>query len=686
MSPRLTDHEIRDITATLEAGKPLDEKYRYLIFEEARQVELLWNGKTTKQENISLPFQTIEHIDEPRDEEGMRSQRSLFDTSGVKLDDWSNKLIWGDNKYILSSLRSGSLRRQIEDQGGLKLVYIDPPFDVGADFKTTISIGDNDIEKAPTRLEEIAFTDTWGKGNDSFNSMIFERLSMIHDLLHEEGSLYIHCDYRVNAYLRLILDEIFGKENFQREIIWKMSAASGFKSKVENFVRGHDSILYYSKSKKKIFNRQFKDYDESQLKRFTKKDEDGRLYKPITQTRRIYLDESQGVPFSDVWDDIANFQTIVNSPEITGYPTQKPEKLIERIMLASSNEGDLVADFFCGSGTTLAVAEKLNRKWIGTDLGRFAIHTSRKRLISLQRQRKEAGEDFRSFEILSIGSYSFEKDNESDNFNKLILQAYEAEPLANSVFAGRKQNRFVAIGPLDLPCSRDFVDQMVEECVQQGATTLDVLAFEFGMGVAPEAQDEAYAKGVKLNLKYIPKEVFDKKAIDQKAVRFADVGFLDVKLKVKGREVTIELSDFSIHYSQNVLELSGESLAKNKSSIILDDGKIKRITKDADGIVKITELTTKWQDWIDYWSIDFHFEDRKEIVNFIDENNKVSQKETGRFIFDNQWQSFRTNKTDLEMVSSPFEYPANGTYKIAVKVIDVFGNDTTKIFEVKVGK
>lgn len=676
MSPRLTDHEIRDITATLEAGKPLDDKYRYLLFQEARQIELVWNGKTNKRENISLPFQVIEHIDEPRDEEGMRSQRSLFDMSGAKLDDWSNKLIWGDNKFILNSLQSGDMRREIEAAGGLKLVYIDPPFDVGADFKTTIEIGGSSIEKAPTRLEEIAFKDTWGKGDDSFLAMIYSRLMLIRDLMADDSSIFLHCDWRVNSSLRIVFDEIFGVENFCNEIAW---CYSGPAKTVYHLPRKHDSILFYKKGNP-VFN-------QPRVEHKSGVHNTGQVFggnsSNASEEKQKSMEE-RGKALEDWWTDVYTGDRYRS--EMLGYPTQKPEKLLERIIEMASNEGDMVADFFCGSGTTLAVAEKMHRKWIGSDLGRFAINTARKRLISVQRSQKEKGEDFRSFEILSIGSYAFHADSEQANFNKLILRAYEADALDNSIFPGKKLNRFVAIGPMDLPCSRDFVDEMVQECINIGATSLDVLAFEFGMGVAPEAQDDAFAKGVKLNLKYIPKDVFDSKAIDQKAVRFADVGFLDVKIKVKGKEVTVELCDFSIHYSQDVLELSGETLNKNKSSLVLDDGRIKKISKDSDGIVSIEDVTTRWQDWIDYWSIDFHFEDRKEIIKHVDADGKPTQLETGRFIFDNQWQSFRIAKSDLEFVSSPYEYQANGNYKIAVKIIDVFGNDTTKVFEVKVGK
>ena len=686
MPEKLTDNEIRDITKMLEAGKPLDDKYRYLLFKESRQVELLWNGKTTKTSNINLPFQSIEHIDEPRSEETIEFQRSLFDTSGQRVQGWSNKLIWGDNKFVLSSLQSGPLREEIEANGGIKLIYIDPPFDVQADFKTKIEIGDSSFEKAPTVLEEIAFRDTWGSGQDSFLAMIYDRLKLMHTLLAEDGSIFVHIDWRLNSALRLVLDEIFGKDNFRREITWTMSAASGFKGKVNNFVRGKDSIFYYVKSDKFTFNKPYLPYSESQLKRFTKTDEEGRIYKPITKTRRVYLDESLGVPVTDVWSDIANFQTIVNSPEITGYPTQKPEKLLKRIIESTTNEGDIVADFFIGSGTTASVAEKLNRKWLVSDIGRFATNTTRKRMIQVQRDKKENEEDFRSFEIYSIGSYSVQDEKLEDDFRDLVLHAYKAEKLNNSVFTGRKGNIYIAIGPQDLPCSRDFVDDMVQECINQGVVNLDVLSFEFGMGVVPEAQEDALSKGVKLSLKYIPREVFDKRAVESNAVRFSEVGYLDVDIKTlkKNREATVTLKDFSIFYSQDTLQKTGEALGKNKSTVILDNGKILKISKDKAGIIKQEEITTTWTDWIDYWSIDFNYEDRPELIITEGEEGKLQQVETGRFIFDNNWQSFKTKDSELELTSATYQYPNSGTYKIAVKVIDVFGNDTTQVFEASV--
>lgn len=724
MTPKLPDNEIRDITKSLESGTPLDDKYRYLLFKEARQIEMHWSGKSTGITNVRLPFQTVEHIDEPRDESLLKMQGSLFDTSGQRITDWTNKLIWGDNKYVLSSLGSGTVRQQIEAAGGLKLVYIDPPFDVGEDFTTTVEIGDSSLVKSPTVLERQAFQDTWGNGDDSFVAMIHERLRLIRDLMSDEGTIYIHCDWRVTAYYRLLCDEIFGKENFLNEIIWQ-SAVGDTSDKNKKFIKSHDTILSYTKSKNYIWNDVFQDYSDASEKLYKFEDERGiyRLGGPVDNPggggyiydlglgevtpkggyrmpketalkwiedgvmivekgkvpqRKLYRN-SDGVRCKDIWDDIKGEKGLV-------YATQKPEKLLERIISASSNPGDLVADFFCGSGTTLAVAEKMGRKWIGSDLGRFSINTTRKRLISVQRQLKDSNKDFRSFEILTIGSYQTDIGDAQNDFDDLIISAYSGERLKNSPFAGRKINSYIAVGPKDLPCSRDFVDELIEECLKRNVTSLDVLAFEFGMGVIPEAQEYALSKGVRLTLKQIPREVFDKRAIAANAVKFSDVGYLEAKFEVSKKELRVELTDFSIHYSQDVLKQTGEEIEKNKSTLILDDGVIKKVSKDKEGIVKIETITTSWLDWIDYWSVDFHFTDRKEIRLEKDDEGGLTQVHTGRYIFDNQWQSFRTKGSKLELKSSAYEYLADGLYKVAIKVIDVFGNDTTRIFDVRIGK
>src|ERR1039457_6736106 len=252
----LTDADKRDLIKLINQGKPLPDKYRFILFAEKREVELVWNGKTREVCTAILPFQILEHIDEPRKEKRDDEEFS-FDTGGRQVKGWTNKLIWGDNKLILSSLKSGALRRQIEDAGGLKLIYVDPPFDIGADFSMDIEIGGETFHKEPNLLEQIAYRDTWGRGADSFIAMIYERLILMRDLMHPEGSIYVHCDTRVNAYLHSICDEIFGKEHFVNEIIWRRTTTKNdYTQGAFNWPRVHETLFYYARSseRKPVFN------------------------------------------------------------------------------------------------------------------------------------------------------------------------------------------------------------------------------------------------------------------------------------------------------------------------------------------------------------------------------------------------------------------------------------------------
>ena len=749
----LTDNEKRDIIKYLEADKPLPEKYRFLLFEDKREVELVWNGKTSELTNVVLPFQVIEHVDEPREEKEIKLQGSLFDMRGRQLKGCTNKLIWGDNKLILSSLKNGPLREEIEEQGGLKLIYIDPPFDVGADFSMNIEVGEEELTKQPTVLEELAYRDTWGKGADSFIAMIYERLSLMRDLLAGDGSIYLHCDYRVNSFLRSVLDEIYKKKNFRNEIIWKRKGGSANPSNRLGVVT--DSVLLYSKSDQITLNPQFtKDSDEVKTyikERFNNVDNKGRrfmkspivspnprpnltyeykgytppkngwsisrevmeewdkkdkLYFPEKGTgdriyRKIYENEYVGQPIQNLWTDIFVINPVAN--ERLDYPTQKPESLLERIIQMSSNEGDLIADFFVGSGTTLAVAEKLGRKWIGSDLGKFAIHTTRKRIIGVQRQLKAEGKDYRAFEILNLGKYERQhyigvnlnlRDQEKQqqlvekekNFVQLILAAYKAEEVEGfRTFYGKKSSRLVSIGPINLPLSRLFVERVIDECLEKSITKVDILAFEFEMGLFPNIQEEAKSKGIDLALKYIPRDVFDKRAVEKNQVVFHDVSYVEVKPIVKQQMVSIELTDYCVYYNQDLKEQIEQSLRNGSSKVYVQNGVIKKMTKDKDGIVTEEVLTKKWTDWIDYWAIDFNFESKREIIRTKDEKTGEFKEEwSGDYIFENEWQSFRTKKDKTLELTSVARELEKGTHKIAVKVVDIFGNDTMKIIEVNI--
>lgn len=752
----LSDNEKRDIAKYIEAGKPLPDKYRFLLFEDKREVELVWNGKTDEVTNTVLPFQVIEQVDEPRSEKDLRLQSSLFDLDprGRQLKGWTNKLIWGDNKLILSSLKNGPLRQEIEEQGGIKLIYIDPPFDVGADFSMKMEIGDEEFTKEPSVLEELAYRDTWGKGADSFITMIYERLLIMRDLLAADGSIFVHCDTRVNSYIRLVLEEIFGNDNFHNEIIWQRSSSGKTISK--NLSRDTDTIYWFSRSDSYALNPIFQPLSDTTIAMYNMDDNDGRgkyrLYplqktggpgpettydykdnkgkiwkcprkgwrmkfaklKALEDDGRLYFEgntlaekaywnerENEGRLANNLWNDIYNLQG--SNPEILGYPTQKPEKLLERIISMGSNKNDLVADFFVGSGTTLAVAEKSGRKWIGSDLGKFAIHTTRKRMIGAQRELKKAGKDYRAFEILNLGKYERQhyiginpnlREEEKQkqiaqkekDFVSLILSAYKAEPFDGfKTFHGKKSSRLVAIGPINLPVSRLFVEAVINESVEKKITKIDVLAFEFEMGLFPNIQEEAKSKGIDLALKYIPRDVFDKRAIEKNQVVFYDVAYIEVKPIVKKGAVVIELTDFSVFYNQDSIKEVEENLKAGGKKLIVENGQIIKVTKDKDGILTRDVLTKKWEDWIDYWAIDFNFESKKEMVRIKNEETGVFDEVwTGSYVFENEWQTFRTKKDrKLEMTSTPHEFP-KGQRKIAVKVVDIFGNDTMKIIEITV--
>lgn len=502
------------------------------------------------------------------------------------------------------------------------------------------------------------------------------------DLLAADGSIYVHCDYRVNSYIKIILDEIFGKSNFKNEIIWWYKDPSG---KTTSFYkRKHDNIYFYSKSENYYF-----DADSVRMpysKGTIKQAETG----AISFGRPTKINE-KGKIREDVWEiPIINSQ----AKERLGYPTQKPEMLLETIIKASSKEGDIVADFFCGSGTTLAVAEKLGRKWIGSDLGKFSIHTTRKRMIKVQRELKDSGKDYRSFEILNLGKYerqyymniNSESLNENQEiiisqkekeFTALILSAYNAKSINGfNTLKGNKLGRFISIGPIDMPVSRLFVEEVINECVEKNLTKVDILGFEFEMGLFPDIQDYAKAQAIDLTLKYIPKDVFDKRAIEKNQVKFYDVSYIEVNCELENNNISIELTDFAVFYNQDEDKVPTK---KGQCILKISNGNLIKVKKD-DGGNKQEIITKDWTDWIDYWSIDFDYENKKEIIRDGDKDIW-----TGKYIFENEWQSFRTKNDRKLLLKCPPYRIKRGKTKIAIKVVDIFGNDTMKIIEINNG-
>lgn len=730
----LTDKEKELIIQSIKENRPISKEYLYKMYADEEDVFLFWNGRKEDVTNIALPFHHIEHIDEPRKEDAKGKLVDMFDVKGRQKTGWHNKLIWGDNKLILSSLANGPLREEIEKEGGLKLVYIDPPFAVGADFSHTIELNGETATKSQSVLEEIAYRDTWQRGISSYLSMIYERIKLIHGLLSENGSIYVHCDWRVNSYLKMILDNIFGLNSFGADITWKRTSAH---SNNKAYGISTETLLFYNKSNDFIWNQVYQEYDQEYTDQYYRyKEPDGRRFMssdlvghkgvnkeyewrgivrpwryPIHRLDELekdgrifwtknnfprykrYLDEMQGMPVQNIWTDINPVGSW--SKENINYPTQKPEALLERIISASSNEGDLIADFFCGSGTTAAVAEKLNRKWIATDLGRFAIHTTRKRMIGVQRDLKESGKDFRAFEILNLGKYerqffiddlvNGQRKRKEEAYLDLICRAYSAQRIENyATLHAKKSSRFVHIGPLDMPVTQTRVQEIFEECKTHLITQVDVLGFEFEMGLQPRINQEFKEQGVDIRLRYIPKDVFDPRAVDKGQVKFYDVSYLQAKPIQNGNKVKIELVDFVTNYTQDDIEDIQENM-KAGSKVVIENGQIIKVNKDKNGIIQREVLTENWHDWIDYWSVDFDYLSKKEIIRFTNESGQIEEQWTGNYIFENEWQSFRTKQNrELEFVSAEHLYAKPGNYKVMVKVVDILGVDTSQIIDVKI--
>lgn len=690
----LNDKDKNRIIELIKAGQKLPKEDIYKLFSDEEDVFLFWNGRKEDVTNIALPFHSIEHIDEPRKEAKQAGDMfEMFDMRGRQLKGWTNKLIWGDNKLILSSLANGPIREEIEKEGGLKLIYIDPPFAVGADFGFEIEIGGETAEKKQSIIEEIAYRDTWGKGISSYLSMMYERLKIMYNLLNSNGTIYLHCDWRVSFYLRFLMDDIFQPTNFRNEIAWCYTGASQAKTR---FVQKHDTIIAYSKSENPTFNWQDVaiPYSVETVARTGRGAGSTGLYGDNdAESKHQNRLKAEGKIPEDWWTDIYRLQG--NGLENIGYPTQKPESLLERIIKASSNEGDLIADFFCGSGTTAAVAEKLGRKWITTDLGRFSVHTTRKRMIGIQRELQENGKDFRAFEILNLGKYErqFFMDDltngklkaKEDLYVDLILEAYKAKRIeGHKTLHGSKAGRFINVGPLDVPVTQSRLLDIFEECKQKLYTQVDVLGFEFEMGLTPQFIQELKEKGVSITLKYIPKDVFDKRAVEKGQAKFYDVAYLKTKEKINGKKVTVELTDFVTHYTQDDIEDIQQSMRAG-SKVVIEDGQIIKVDKDKNGIITRTVLTENWYDWIDYWAIDFNYEDKKEIIKIQNDKGEVEERWTGNYLFENEWQSFRTKKSpSIEFTSTSYEYKQPGKYKIMVKVVDILGIDTSKIVEINI--
>ena len=652
--------------------------------------ELVWegkydgDGKRVGPVRVALPFQTVERVNES----SQARDRSLFGEETP----WRNRLVWGDKKYVLPSLLP-------EFAGKVDLIYIDPPFNTGGDFSFTAQVPADDEEggsaatftKEPSALEQKAYRDTWGRGMDSYVQWFYETATLLEQLLAPTGSLYVHVDPTVVHYVKCVLDEVMPKDSFKAEIIWKRTSAH---SSTVGYGPIHEVILYYVRSGQFTWNQSFQAYDDSYLSEFythydtdgrrwrrsdltgagTRKGETGKPWRGINVTSKgrhwgvppaeldkldeagkihwpakqggmpmlkRFADEQPGVPLQDIWTDLSPLHNLTT--ERTGYPTQKPEALLERIIRASSNEGDLVLDCFCGSGTTAAVAEKTGRRWITCDLGRFAVHTARKRLLGIP--------GVRPFEVQNLGRYersAWQAAEFGDGYaarqeayHKFILALYKGEPRAgNAWIHGARRGRLVHVGAVDAPVTMADLRAVAAEARKlvgtgEGAPTelgVDVLFWDLAFEVNEAGVALAKEAGVNLRAFKIPHEVMERKAVEAGDIQFHELAALGVSATATGRTVRVELTDFimSLDYVPE----------------------------------EVRQSVGHWSQWIDYWAVDW---------------------DGAGDAFHNQWQAYRTKREPKLALSAEHHYDAPGEYRVVAKVIDLLGNDTTKAIRVVVG-
>lgn len=674
--------------------------------------ELHWegkykDGKKVAPVRIALPFQTVETINESAADR-KRHLESLFGNPN-KPTEWRNRLIWGDKKYVLPSLLP-------EFAGKINLIYIDPPFDTGANFSFTATIADHpDTEedeatsfvKEPSMIEQKAYRDTWGGGLDSYLQWFYETAVLLRDLLTEDGCIYVHLDWHVGHYAKAVVDEVFGYDNFRNEIIVKRPISKNLQSQfktIDSLSTGHDVILWYSKNPKTRFKPIYVEYEATKPEGYwhhfwSNADRPNLRYELLgvtPKTGQWKYNQDRALKAAENYDHYIenhSHQTLVEYWEETGrslefirlskrgkvenwfpptnekladtlwtdikayenvklYATQKAEELLEKIITTGSSEGDLVFDCFCGSGTTAAVAEKTNRKWITCDLGRFSIHTTRKRLLEIQNVKPFVVQNLGKYErqqwmineLTLDGTLKSSSDVEKraaieNQYRNFILDLYHAKPISGYMWLhGAKAGRLVHVGSVDAPVSNDDIKRMVQEFWKtvgknsdQKSNGIDVLGWDFAFELNETASQFAAANKIDLKFKKIPREVLERKAVEQGDIKFFEMASLGLKVKTSKNQVSVTLDNFMIPPDDVPQEVQSK--------------------------------ISHWSQWVDYWSIDWNFKEDT---------------------FHNEWQSYRTRQdAKIELVAAN-AYQKPGKYTILVKVIDILGNDTTKAVQVEI--
>lgn len=599
---------------------------------------------------------------------------------------WFNRLCYGDNLMVMQALLTGDKATGLPSmRGKIDLIYIDPPYDSKADYRTKITLPSGDIDLKPTVLEQFAYSDTWKEGTVSYLKMMYPRLYLMRELLSETGGIYIHLDWHVNSYVKVILDEIFGKENFVNEIIWKSGNIKGAKTSADKWGRVFDTIYFYAKNKNELnFETQFKPIDlNSKHNKFIHYDENGRLYsrdcplgdyseekiKEFEAQGRIYVtkngkkqliryyDEVKGIAVGNLWDDIDYINQVAN--ERLNYATQKPEALLERIIKASSNENSIVADFFGGSGTTGAVAEKLNRRWIMSDFGKPANMIMRKRLID---------QKAKPFLYQAVGDYQKETFASTKEFKRVgdlaqvVLNLYGATPFFDDDMPKNlgqlKDSRTLIYvdSPNKLTGSSTLKKALeLKESFLGGWNKVVVLGWNFVFDIAEiikqynPNQVEVLVIPPDL-LSQLSKNSSYKKLIENGKVRFASLQYLTIK-EPEVKTISCDIEEIKVELDNYVL-LSPDALP-------LDD-KNKQALQE---VIAREPLAL-----IEYWSVDPDFDG---------------------ITFRSKWQDYRENTfndNDQYRVSTFAQITVpklkDKKRKICVKAVDVFGFESVVVKEI----
>lgn len=548
-----------------------------------------------------------------------------------------NKLFWGDNLQVLAHLLK-------DYRGEVDLIYIDPPFDSAADYVKKINIRGEKVAGIQQGLiEEKQYTDIWER--DEYLQFIYERLLLMKELLSDAGSIYLHCDSHKNAYLRVILDEVFGESNFRNEIIWHYhdKFATGGKS----FDRNHDTIFHYSKTPRFTGN-EIRVEKEETTRRALRKKVDGKTINVLDEDGNKIYGEFSDKRIDDVWD----IGRTISKNEYVDYPTQKKEELLERIVQYGSKEGDLVADFFVGSGTACVVAQKMARRWIGCDINIGAIQTSTKRLAqAIEEQRQGFGSQLSGgfkgllgFKVLNVNEYDVFK-NEIEA-REVVMEMYGVEPLKRSYFDGMLDADYVKVLPLNRVLGKMDIRTLLKGISEAMDTFTKKTVSKHGEAVYKEGVI-VICSGMELDVRdFIKKEnktgvevkIYDI-LTDTKDLIFKQYPESKVKVATKGTKLSVEIQEFYSPLLMRKLELeNGKVLKKEREAKVRDFKQIVdsvAIDVDYDGKLFNAEI--------------MDLPDKKEVI-----------------------------KTKYE-----WEYPKKGKYTVAIKIIDVLGEEFFETLEVE---